>query len=248
MVLAQSCHSSTDQATTPACSAEVLTNAQARIQGALMGNVGCDANSDCVLVPTPCSIASTCAFEVSAVNVGSQAAVEHAFSIIGAEVCGSCTTEVAQLDEDEEVHCESDVPAAMCSAGQCAVVSVPPSVGDFGFACTPTCGSDEYCEIESAITPCGAPDYYILVNTSGGECLTSGLGVPTVGDHCNEDSNCGVGFSCIMSDAGVGLCGFCPDEAERPTSCDGGCELTTNNHGCNVCYCPSGCPDLPDGG
>jgi hypothetical protein len=242
----------------PPCTAETETEAQTQVQQALAGNTACvdagpDAGSDCVLVQTACKVSQgSCSFDFAAVSLAGQAAVEHAFSITAAEVCGACTPTPGGEGglPPGEPACEfNSTPAAACVDNECTVVAVPPDAG----SCLP--GPDgqtgcefggEVCNVQAAQTPCPGLTYYFALNGSG-SCMPTDVG-----------SSCELGFSdCdgteVCADAGSGSFGegvcilSCPDPSVRPPGCDGGCELIVDQSGCNLCLCRNGCP-VPDAG
>ncbi len=234
-----------------------MTEAQAQVDSALSGNAGCDAGFDCVLIQTPCEVVENeCGFQVAAVNVAAEAAVEHAFSITGAEVCGGCTPEETEEDEGDFDGAEcTDTAGAACLGGQCTVISLPPDAGSFFGHCGGACTQEQYCDVETELVACpGAPPgWFDLVGDGDCESLNS---FESPGSSCSSDAECGLGLACAGQgpDGPIGNCTTsCPNAGEQPTSCgDGGCELATNNHGCFICFCPNGCPvldgGLPDGG
>ncbi len=227
------------------CSSSVMTEALSQVQGALAGNTSCDAGSDCVLVQTPCGIETTCSFNFSAVNLAGQAAVEHAFSVTAAEVCPVCTPDLTDIDEpDVSVDCPNNNPGAECVKGRCTVATVPPP-------CLPdrVCGADEFCDISGVSVTCSGQAYYVAVTGSGACEMAKDA---SLGGTCQTDAECPAGESCLGANPtgfDQGSCG-CPDAAERPTTCDDGCEIQSDENGCNFCYCPNGCPDggTADGG
>ena len=233
--------SSNQTAPSSTCSEDAMAEAQAQSAAALSGNTSCDAGDDCVLVSTPCKLATACGFDLAGVNLAGQAAVEHAFSVTAAEVCGNCTPQLTDTVIDTD-GC-TDTPGATCVAGQCAVVSFPPDAGSFEWDCVPVCFPGDYCEIENALTACpGAAEHFVI--TRPGECLLS----TSFSESCGADDQCGLFWSCWGADGGSPVCeAACPAQAQQPMTCRSDCELASNNHGCAICFCPNGCP-LPDAG
>jgi hypothetical protein len=236
----------------PICGGAAMAEAQAQVDAALAGNTSCTADSDCVLMQNPCRVVeNSCDFEFSAVNLAGEAAVEHAFAVTAAEICGSCTPP----PPDAGIVCGSQQPVAVCVAGQCLVPGVPDAgVGSFEWACGFSCGPGRYCDVEPEMTSCPGASGYVLV-ADGGQCFESSPS--PVGGFCEFEFDCGLGLNCV--DAGpdqkggiIGVCSTCSTTTLQPTSCHDGCQLLPDNRGCTVCYCPNGCPEfdggLPDGG
>jgi hypothetical protein len=227
-----------------------MTEAQTQVDSALSGNTSCTQDSDCILVPSPCEvIENSCGFGFSAVNLAGQEAVEHAFSVTSAEVCATCTPEPTDQDDDGDGEaCTSGTPAAACSGNSCVVVAAVPDGGSFEWACGFSCTtSDEYCDVESEVMTCPGESSYIALLADAGTCeeITFSFG----GNSCNLNTDCDLGENCTGdTDETSGTCTTqCPN-AQQPTFCDGGCQLTSDNHGCEVCFCPSGCPVFEDAG
>jgi hypothetical protein len=227
------CHPTT---TTPECSSSTMSEALAQVETALAGNTACEDGGDCVLLQTPCGIETTCAFNFSAVSVAGQAAVEHAFAVTAAEVCATCTADLTDIDEPDfnDVECPVNNPEAACNNGQCTVVAVPPP-------CVPdrVCEADEFCDISNVSVACPGPAYYVAVSGSGA-CTASDT---DLGSSCQSADDCNAGESCLGANGfNEGTCG-CGDAADRPTFCENGCEILSDENDCNFCYCPNGCPD-----
>ncbi|MHB8417696.1 MAG: hypothetical protein ACYDCL_06450 [Myxococcales bacterium] len=237
--------------------------AGSQAQSALQGTTSCQADSDCVLVPLPtCAgvpgaspgLASVSGFV--AVSNGHEASVEHAFSVIQAETCPTCSSSSGGAAAGGLGGLGGlSSPAAFCSAGACAVESAPSggTTGGGGFAgsdagqgvfewsCGYGCDSDQYCAVESAESACaGFPGYFRI--GYGGSCAPAAGSVP-LGGPCQVDADCGLGNHCN----GSGLCDTGCTQPQ-PLSCDGGCQLSSDDQGCVICDCPSACPAAPDGG
>ncbi len=223
-----------------------MAQAQAQVNAAVAGATSCQTDGDCVLVETPCLVNDPCGFTFWAVNRTSEAAVAHQFSVTNAEVCGDCSpTSTGLIDPS----CPSDssslfAPGSECDAGTCTVVGIPPDAGPpgaFEWACGGFCDSTgttvgfaQFCEVSQVTRACpGWPGYVVVAD--GGVCLPKS----TYTASCNTDQDCGLGEACDQS--GAGCVSSCV-AAVSPASCDAGCVLTSNNHACDVCWCPDGCP------
>ena len=139
--------------------------------------------------------------------------------------------------------------ALECDAGTCTVVGIPPDAGPpgaFEWACGGFCDSTgttvgfaQFCEVSQVTRACpGWPGYVVVAD--GGVCLPKS----TYTASCNTDQDCGLGEACDQS--GAGCVSSCV-AAVSPASCDAGCVLTSNNHACDVCWCPDGCPAADEG-
>jgi hypothetical protein len=228
------------------------------VDAALAGNQDCDAGFNCVLLQNPCQVAAgSCGFAVSAVSVAGEAAVEHAFAVTAAEVCGACTPPTDDEDDGDGqagLLCGSSTPGIQCTSGQCTVVIVLPDAGSClpGSAGQGDCAADEFCDFAGVTIACDISTPYYITLIGRGVCTESSA------DSCQTNSDCNFDFDAGLTCVGASSGGFdngvceqlCPDPAVRPTACDGGCQLITDASGCNLCYCPNGCPgsDLPDGG
>jgi hypothetical protein len=230
------------------CSSAVMAQAQSQVDSALAGNTSCTVDSDCILVQSPCEvIENCCGFDFSAVNRAGEAAVEHAFSVTAAEVCSTCTPEPTNDSEGDGADCStSSIPAAVCSGNLCTVVPAVPDGGSFEWACGFSCVTEnDYCDIEDEETFCAFDTSYVSLPVDGGVCFPiAGSFGGGLGTSCTVDTDCGLGFNCNGADLDTGQNGTCSITCPttQPTVCDGGCQLTLNNHDCNVCFCPNGCP------
>ncbi len=231
-------------------------NAGNQATDALAGNQSCNYDSDCVLLATPSCVDLSAGSQVpgeAAVANSSLASVEHAFSVIKAETCSSCTGD----DDGENVSFEEGVVAvAQCQQGGC-VVSTGPALsqgeGNFEWDCDAGCSSDQYCEVDypatSWATCPGLPGYATVIGP--GQCVSatpSAPNAPCFADaYCGFQENCQAagGVPCTNLDAICTCATTCG--AYQPTSCQPQCVLISDNHGCNVCACDSdaGCPPLP---
>ena len=161
---------------------------------------------------------------------------EDAFAVTAAEVCATCTADLTDIDEPDfnDVECPVNNPEAACNNGQCTVVAVPPP-------CEPdrVCEADEFCDISNVSVACPGPAYYVAVSGSGA-CTASDT---DLGSSCQSADDCNAGESCLGANGfNEGTCG-CGDAADRPTFCENGCEILSDENDCNFCYCPNGCPD-----
>jgi hypothetical protein len=231
--------SSSSPVDTPVAPDEAACNqAASEVSAALVGNEFCTVDSDCtVLTPPSCTPATLFSSEdVNQVPVAttSLAALEHTFSIIEAEVCPQCAI------DSSEAPSGGNIPIAACGSSNLCVVTTgpPPGVGSFEWDCPSGCGSQGYCEVEAASVACqGWPGYWTVV--APGLCVNS---EPTpAGSRCHpgDDAFCGFQETCQADGCEPG----CP--VPQPASCEGDCQLQSDNHGCQICACDSdaGCPD-----
>jgi hypothetical protein len=225
--------------------------AQSQAAAALSGNQGCGPDAGCTLLQTPSCVTgpeldpTNAISNDTAVATGALSTVEHAFAVIDAELCPVC----GNVDGDD-VDFGGQFPIAVCNPqGTCAVAAgSPPSQGQgsFEWDCDAGCNSDQYCEVALPDTqiPCrGWPGFVTVIGP--GACLTTAPGPIGIGCNLGSDEICGFFESCqLQIDAGVcelGCVSF------QPANCLPNCQLQSDNHGCNVCYCPA-CPPPPDGG
>lgn len=220
--------------------------AQDQMNAALAGATSCQTDDDCALVPTPCSLTTVCGFQFAAVAIASEEAVEHDFSVTGAETCGDCTPPSAGV---VGASCPFPIasllsPGVFCDAGSCTVVGLLPDAGPpgaFEWSCNDACdtsgaltGIASYCEVGQVTSICGGWAGTYIEVAEGGVCEAKSVNSPT----CESDSDCGFGNAC---DTSTQTCrSRCP--RSEPATCDGGCVLTSDNHACQVCWCPHGCP------
>lgn len=233
----------------PQESAAACNQAATEVSAALVGNEACTHDSDCTLLAPPSCVSAVGSVSINEVPVAvvSLPAMEHTFSIIEAEVCPQCGSTPAAQGIGT-----GSVPVAVCAnngeSNACVATTgagpSQPGVGSFEWDCTVGCGPQGFCDVDnpeaSAACP-GWPGYWTIVDP--GLCastIASGSG-----QHCSTDFACPFMQSCQAFVCASGCTSF------EPTTCEGDCQLLSNNHGCMICACDSdaGCPTPPlDGG
>jgi hypothetical protein len=228
---------------------------------------GCQQDSDCMLIQTPCGQSyENCDFTQVAVPAVSQAQAEELASKLTAEKCPeSCDISAFEapvdLDGGGFFECPIDGnPAAACipngSADGGRICSVGVAAvdggetggeGNFEAFCDPPCLPDEFCDISAIEMPCGdAGGVYVVSPGSLGTCALVG-GTP----NCFDNLNCTMGNACrtqpdggLCTDAyavcteGNGICWpACP--AAEPICPDDCVGPLDDGRNCDVCVCAS---------
>jgi hypothetical protein len=233
-------------------STSACNQAATEVSKALVGNEDCAQDSDCTVLSVPSCVSneqfgSTVPGEVP-VAVASLSSLEHTFSVIDAEVCPPCGETPGQTGGPGS---PDSVPTALCQMNFCVTSFVPapgpPGQGSFAWDCEVGCGEGSYCEVDLSgvqeVCP-GWPGYLTVVGA--GQCAST---TPQPqGTSCYASSFCGFLESCPHDAGAKGVCQTACSSFQPP-NCLPSCQLQSDNHGCNVCFCgDAGCPPPLDAG